>query len=681
MGGKSMLGDFHVNRLDFLRYSLATSVAVWAGTQVSGIDEAEAQDLFGRAALDPARFPQSVASGDPKPNGIVLWTRVSSGSRETLRVGYRIALDDGSDDDAAFADPVLSGVAETNRAKDYTLKVQLQNAALKPFRKYRYRFYFNGSFSRTGRFKTLPAPNQATDKVRFGYVSCQDYTNGYFNAYHHLAQEDIDFVVHLGDYTYETVASESFQGGGPEERNDFKFPDGGDEELTLRDYRFTYKLYKQDQNLQRAHENFAFIMIWDDHEFANDAYQIYAPDEGGTQEQPNRNPRRREAASRAWFEYNPVGVYYNPDRDPLNEIVLFRSFAFGDLMELVMTDQRLYRDAPPNGNEQLNRYLTPGTGREGEEAPDRTMLGDGTPSLDGFRRPPQLEYFVQKITRSPRTWKVWGNEVTFMQLKIANTDAESATVDPIQSLDQLFPQLGEFRQENGLPPAPDNPEGVYTTLDQWDGFQAERRRITQRFRDDATFPGTPGVENFVTITGDIHSYLAGYIKENYDDRTCQLDNRPVGVELVCGSITSANLSEIATFGFGSAPQPDVGQFTAQVNANNPHIKYFNSNEHGYNIVEVTKDSILCSMKAVRVKPTEVDQQNRNQGIREEEAQNTEMTELRRFRVPAQGTTFAGVPITEPLIFDETTGAPLPLTCEAAVSPGPGGAQTPTSDGV
>jgi hypothetical protein len=108
-----------------------------------------------------------------------------------------------------------------------------------------------------------------------------------------------------------------------------------------------------------------------------------------------------------------------------------------------------------------------------------------------------------------------------------------------------------------------------------------------------------------------------------------------------------------------------------VTANNPHIKYFNSSEHGYNIVEVTKDSILCSMKAVRVvAPTP---ENRGQGIREENPQNTEMTELRRFRVPAQGTTFAGVEITEPLIFDESTGAPLPLTCEASVSPGPGGA--------
>ena len=116
----------------------------------------------------------------------------------------------------------------------------------------------------------------------------------------------------------------------------------------------------------------------------------------------------------------------------------------------------------------------------------------------------------------------------------------------------------------------------------------------------------------------------------------------------------------------------MGQFTAQVTANNPHIKYFNSNEHGYNLMEVTKDSILCTMKAVRVvAPTP---ENRGQGIREENPQNTEMTVLRQFRVPARGTTFAGLQITEPLIFDETNGAPVPLVlpCEISLSPGPGG---------
>jgi len=235
-----------------------------------GIDEAEAKQLFAAAALAENRFPQSVASGDPQPNGIVLWSRIA-GASGTLRVGYRVALDDARGDAEAFANPVLSGVVETSGARDYTVKVQLQNSKLKPSQRYRYRFYYSGDFSRTGRFKTLPAPTADISSVRFGYISCQDYTNGYYNALYHLEKENIDYVVHLGDYTYETVSSDSFQGGGPQERQ-FTFPDGGDEELTLRDYRFGYKKYKTDPNLKRLHEKCAFIMIWDDHEFANDAY-------------------------------------------------------------------------------------------------------------------------------------------------------------------------------------------------------------------------------------------------------------------------------------------------------------------------------------------------------------------------------------------------------------------------
>jgi alkaline phosphatase D len=647
------LRDFHVSRLDFLRYSLATGVVVWSGSRVSGMDEAEAQELFGAAAVDPGIFPQSVASGDPKPNGIVLWTRLRPPSGGgPARVGYRVALDDDRTDAEAFRDPVLSGVAETSAARDYTVKVQLQRAELKPFRRYRYRFYYGGSASRTGRFRTLPAPSADVGRIRFGYISCQDYTNGYYNALYHLAKErDLDFVVHLGDYTYETVSSDSFQGGGPEERQ-FVFPDGGDEQMTLRDYRFGYKKYKTDPNLQRLHEKCAFIMIWDDHEFANDAYQVFAPDQGGTDDTPSKNPRRREVASRAWAEFNPVGVYYNPANDPLNEIVIYRSFEFGNLMELVMTDQRLYRDPPPNGNETQDRYVTPGTGRAGEEAPGRTMLGDGTPGVDGLRRPPQVNYFLQKVTRSPRRWKIWGNEVTFMQLKVANASLGSGTVS---SLEDLFPGIADFPAGQAVGNAP---EGVYITLDQWDGFQAERRRITQRLRDDRTLAGPAGVENFVTITGDIHSYIAGYIKTEYDDPTCMADNRPIGVELVCPSVTSSNLSEIATLGFGAAPAPDVGEFTAQVEANNPHIKFFNSNEHGYNLMEVTKDSILCTMKAIRTAPSP-ENPNAN-GIREDEPQKTRAAVLRRFRVPAG----------EVLLVDETGPVPVPLPC-GAPAPSPG----------
>ncbi len=644
---ENSLRDFYVDRRDFLRYSLATSVAVWAGMgAVSGMDEAEAAELFRAGAVNPARFPQSVASGDPQPNGIVLWTRVASQEKGDIKVAYEVARAS----DTKFARPVLRGVAKTNRSRDYTLKIQLKRAELKPSIKYRYRFIYRGDTSRAGQFKTLPAPGADVSKARFGYISCQDYTNGYYNALYHLEKEQIDFVVHLGDYTYETAPppgeSNSFQGGGPDDRR-FQFPDGGEEELTLRDYRFGYKKYKSDPNLQRLHEKCAFIMIWDDHEFANDAHQISAPDQGGNTEGNKENPKRREFANRAWAEFNPVGVFYNPAKDPINEIVIYRSFAFGNLMELVMTDQRLYRDGPPNGNELLDRYLTPGTGTEGEEAPGRTMLGDGTPGANGMLRPPQLDYFLQKITRSPRKWKIWGNEVTFMQLKVANTALEPAVAGTtIQSLEELFPGIEDFPAAANL----NNPEGVYTTLDQWDGYQAERREITQKIRDDKTFAGPAGVENFITLTGDIHSYIAGYIKFQYDDPSCVDENRPVGVELVCPSVTSSNLSELATFGFGVAPAPDAGQFGAQVTANNPHIKFFNSNEHGYNIMEVTKDSIVCTMFAIRA-PLTPENPNGN-GIRESDPSRTTAEVLRKFRVPDG----------QVLLIDETNAVPIPLPC-------------------
>jgi alkaline phosphatase D len=262
-------------------------------------------------------------------------------------------------------------------------------------------------------------------------------------------------------------------------------------------------------------------------------------------------------------------------------------------------------------------------------------------------RPPQLDYFLQKITRSPRKWKIWGNEVTFMQFKVANTALEPAVAGTtIQSLEELFPGIEDFPAAANL----NNPEGVYVTLDQWDGYQAERREITQKIRDDKTFAGPAGVENFITLTGDIHSYIAGYIKFQYDDPSCVGENRPVGVELVCPSVTSSNLSEIATFGFGTAPAPDAGEFGAQVTANNPHIKFFNSNEHGYNVMEVTKDSILCTMFAIRA-PVTAENPNGN-GIREPNAARTTSEVLRRFRVPDG----------EVLLIDETNAVPVPLPC-------------------
>ena len=589
----------HLSRRDFLRYSLATGAVAWAGSQVPRglIGEAEAQEIFGKADEDPPNvrfFPQSVAAGDPAPRGVVLWTRALPAPRDrrgSIRVGYRIALDDGRPDTNAFLKPVLSGVARTSVGRDFTVKVQIQNAGLRPNTSYRYRFYVDGKRSRSGRFKTLPEPGANVGSARFGYISCQDYTNGYYTALYHLERErDLDFIVHLGDYIYETVASDSFQGGGPPGRQIDPAAIGSatdGEADTLADYRFLYKKYKSDPNLQALHEKYAFITIWDDHEFANDGYKTFAPDSADAPESPDA--ARRSAANRAWAEFTPTGVPYNADRGALDEIRIYRSFDYGNLMTMVLTDERLYRDGPPCGRDTLNRYFAQGCGNE--EAAGRTMLGRT-----------QKEWFLNRITNSNRQWKIWGNETMFMQFKVANTYLSGGATE-------VFP---------GVPQAPAEAGGVYVNLDQWDGYQAEREEITRRILNAN---GGEGVENFVVITGDIHSYVAGYVREDYDDPTPPVpetealpepnpNNRLAGACFVCGSVTSSNLVELATGSGNGERVPEVSEGLldsedglsilqgAFQETSNPHIEFFNSSTHGYNVMEVTREKLVCTMIGV-----------------------------------------------------------------------------------
>ncbi|MBA3474556.1 MAG: alkaline phosphatase D family protein [Rubrobacter sp.] len=570
------------------------------------MSEAEARSLFAVRRINPVVFPQSVASGDPQPKGIVLWTRLRSLSSGN-QVAYEIARD------TTFRNPVLRGAARTSADKDNTLKVQLNNRSeLKPFTTYYYRFIYNGNVSRTGCFKTLPAPTASVDRVRFGYISCQDYTNGFYTALSHLAEEPVDFIVHLGDYIYETTEEGSFQSGQvrpiefPSDKNGTSDPNGNDatdvdnalEADTVEDYRFLYKTYKSDRNLQRLHERFAFLTIWDDHEFANDCYGANALDADGTapsengagEPVPNPDAPRRSAANRVWAEFTPVGlvndleaspdsgkVRYEPGvEDPVQEIEIYRSFAFGNLMELVLTDERLYRDEPPCGLDTLERLLTPGC--EEIKAEGRTMLGTT-----------QRDYFINKMTGSDRTWKVWGNETMFMQLKIANS-----YVDALRT--------------GATPPPPEGPlgsnDGVYFNLDQWDGYQDERNKIAEAFNQANE---EKGVQNFVVITGDLHTFIAGYARENYDEPSAPEvpPTDAVGVCFMGGSVTSSNLIEIATFGRGPTPPPVPGPgpnggdaFTAQTQTANPHIVYLDSTTHGYNLIEVTPQKLTCTMREV-----------------------------------------------------------------------------------
>lgn len=304
-------------------------------------------------------FPQSVASGDPRPDSIVLWTRVLDAARSASELDVDLELAEDEDftrllslDDA----PRRRLVARAEL--DFCLKTRV--SGLQAGTTYYYRFSYGASggrvTSRVGRTKTAPE-SDANVTVRFAVVSCQDYSGKYFHCYRRLLELEPDVIVHLGDYVYETTGDPSFQSSTDERRVRFGKPDealdlGRDgasyqAAQSLDNYRDLYRLYRTDPDLQAAHERFPMIAIQDDHEFSDDCHADVATyDDGRT---PEVETARRSAADQAWFEYMPVDLSVTPTRDfdaaeafP-DQLSFYRSFTFGQHLELVMTDLRRYR--------------------------------------------------------------------------------------------------------------------------------------------------------------------------------------------------------------------------------------------------------------------------------------------------------------------------------------------------
>lgn len=508
-------------------------------------------------------FSLSVASGDPQEHGIILWTRIApqTFAGANIPVAYQIARQ------ASFTpgSVVVEGLAMVNAARDYTIKLPIECSALRPWETYYYRFIYRGTASRIGRFKTLPRERASLEQIRFGFISCQDYTNGYYTALRHLANEELDFVVHLGDYIYETVFDPIFQGAQtrplPLLPNGARLPSGNNSASSLEDYRYLYSIYRSDRNLQAVHENFPVIQIWDDHEFQDDSFgECYV---SPTTMPPTCAPQLRQSANLAWAEYGLANVPFDPNRSPTESIRIYRSFRFGKLMELIATDERLYRDGPPCGFDFSQRYVT--TRCQEAESPTRTMLGET-----------QREWFINKVGASPAIWKIWANEVTLMQFKLIN----AVLLTNPDFVAQLPPDVQQLIAN--LPP--ELLVDRYFGLDQWDGYPAERARIFTALRQR-------GVKNLVAITGDIHTFITGYLKENFDDLT----ERPVGVEFVGSSVTSTTLSELSGAIPGIPPELLSVPF---IQINNPHMAFLEPTLHGYCVMEVTPGYARNTIKTV-----------------------------------------------------------------------------------
>jgi len=339
-----------------------TGVALASGSLACGSDGEPTPPAPG-----PDTFVHGVASGDPLPDAVMLWTRVTPGKAGPIDVTWELGAD------PALAQIKAMGTFNTSAERDHTVKVEARG--LMPATTYYYRFRTSSGTSPIGRTRT--APTGAVARARFGVASCSSFAQGYFHAYRALARRlDLDAIIHLGDYIYES---------GPGQFGMDRVLEPPTELFTLADYRTRHAQYKRDPDLQEAHRQHPFITVWDDHESANDAWK-----DGAQNHEPNEGswPDRKAAAQRAYAEWMPIR-----EQQPISKI--WRKLPWGDLADIVLLDTRLW------ARTQSDSALV---GPPPAEDPSKTLLGDDQAA------------WLEEQLRGPARWKVVAQQVMVANL-------------------------------------------------------------------------------------------------------------------------------------------------------------------------------------------------------------------------------------------------------------------------
>jgi alkaline phosphatase D len=430
--------------------------------------------------LAPA-FLHGVASGDPLPDGVLLWTRVTpapdalpgSGKGPDTEVRWEVA------EDRTFTRVVARGAVMATAASDHTVKADVRG--LRQETAYYFRFTAgtdaSAVVSPVGRTRTTPAADATTAGVRFGVVSCANWEAGHFAAYRHLAaRADLDAILHLGDYIYE-------YGTGAYPKPDYvvRQHEPRHEITGLADYRVRHATYKTDPDLQALHAAHSVIAIWDDHEFADDTWS------GGAD---NHTPgtegdwaARAAAAKQAYFEWMPVRAS--------TEGTVYRRLRFGKLADLHLLDLRSFR----------SQQASTGSGRVDD--PARTITGRA-----------QLDWLKAGLASSDAAWKLVGTSVMISPVAFGSLPAHL---------------LGPVAELLGLPKG-----GVAINVDQWDGYTDDRRELLAHLTDRS-------ITNTVFLTGDIHMAWANDVPVTAATYPV---SRSAATEFVVTSVTSDNLDDI-----------------------------------------------------------------------------------------------------------------------------------------
>ncbi|MBT0585180.1 alkaline phosphatase D family protein [Alteromonas oceanisediminis] len=514
------------------------------------------------------KFEHGVASGDPSEDGIVIWTRVSpinekEATSRNIDVSWQLSID------RQFENPVSQGIYRTSKANDFCVKVLVEK--LEAGQTYFYKFQVGAVESPIGTTKTLPTGS--LEKLRVAVVSCANFPFGYFNVYDHISRRlDIDFVLHLGDYLYEYGTAEGELGA--KEGNRLNRPHiPANETITLSDYRQRHSQYKKELASQAVHAAHPFILIWDDHEFANNAYkdgaQNHSPETEGDWK------KRKESALKAYFEWMPR-------REPKHNndsVKAWKTYEFGDLASFICLETRLaVRD-----NEVLYQ-----DGFSDRESFFQNTLGDESRQYIG---PKQQDFVADALLKSrqrDKPWQILVNQCTMARLHMPD----------------LSPYLSESiidELEIALHPAPREHIVQYLSmtkfdlpfnLDAWDGYPHERELLYNAIqKTDA---------KVLVLTGDTHAFMTNTLYDNKGQRR--------GIELGTSSITSESyIMEIF-----KAVGIDFPTMATEINR---EIDYYNAFARGYIDLTLSKEKAIANYISVSTIEDEEYQTNSERKLR------------------------------------------------------------------
>jgi alkaline phosphatase D len=498
------------------------------------------------AAFNDPLFALGVASGDPGAHSVVLWTRLApdplngGGMAETpVLVRWQVASDPG------MANVLRSGAAIALPRNGHAVHVVARGLPSDSW--FYYRFEALGEFSRVGRTRTFPGRRDVVAQMRFATASCQDFRDGFYPAYRDMAEQELDFVVHLGDYIYENGPR-----GNPiaEGRNHVS-----EEVFTVEQYRDRYALYRLDLNLQEAHARFPFIVTWDDHEVDNNYAGRIAEEDAPAQGEAFLE--RRHNAYQVYSETMPLRPA-NRKHGP--HMRLFRKLRFGDLADIHVLDTRQFRTDQPaedgfgSTDDPVNREAELLLGETLFDAtgildPNATMLGEQ-----------QERWLTGNLARSRATWNILAQQVMLGQWNLS----EAARLGTLAQLPPGTPPEQQEAIDNILKQIDD-----IFNVDTWDGYQAARRRLLDVLAQ--VRPNNP-----VVLSGDIHSAWGINLLDDFGDPNSDI----LAAEFVCTAIS-------ATFD-ALDPRPADALTRASVLADNPQVEFFNGLFRGYCICDVDR---------------------------------------------------------------------------------------------